>query len=109
MMSEGVFKESLIEIIKVIKRGVGISTRAGAANFIVELSLERKDMFTPQQAKRVCNTCLDILKDGKSKESLVKIICGLYGSMFRVFGAESYDLVREQFDLIKVLSEKDET
>ena len=97
-MSEEVFKDSLIEIIKVIKRGVGISTRAGACSFIIELSLERKDMFTPTPAKWVCAAALDIMREKQTKESLLKIICGLFGSMFRVFGAESYDLVREQME-----------
>lgn len=75
LMSEEVLDATIPELIKVIKKGVGISTRAGACNFIIELSIERSELFKIKFAKKIFKSCLEILSNAKSqKESLLKIV-----------------------------------
>ena len=66
LLSEEVLDESIPELIKVIKKGVGISTRAGACNFIIESSIERPELFKLKFAKKVFKSCLDILANAKT-------------------------------------------
>ena len=46
LLNEESFKDSMIDVIKIAKRGVGVATWAGAANFIIELSVEWQDLIT---------------------------------------------------------------
>lgn len=98
LLNEDSFKDSMLEIIKIAKRGVGVATRAGAANFIIELSVERPDLITQKQAIRIQNASLDVMKESNTKESLSKILSKLFGSMFRMI--RDYEFIREQFDKI---------
>lgn len=94
----------MIDIIKIAKRGVGIATWAGAANFIIELSVERTDLITLKQAKWIQNASIDVMKEPGTKESLSKILSKLFGSMFKIIN--EYDIIREQYDSIFTLIDK---
>ena len=66
LLSDEVLDETIPELIKIIKKGVGISTRAGACNFIIEASIERPELFKLKFAKRVFKSCIDILANAKT-------------------------------------------
>ena len=83
LVSEDVLDDMVVDLIKVVRRGAGISTRAGAANFLVELSVERTDLFKSKYARKASRACVDALKDG-TKESIGKVLCRLGGSMFKI-------------------------
>ena len=53
LLNEDSFKEVVLEVVKVAKRGVGIATRAGAANFLMEMSVERQDLITEKNAWKI--------------------------------------------------------
>ncbi|CAI2382409.1 unnamed protein product [Moneuplotes crassus] len=109
LMSEEVLDDTIPDLIKIIKKGVGLSTRACACNFIIEISIERPELFKLKFAKKVFKSCIDILANAKScKESLLKIVCRLGGSLFRVM-SKSFKTIQDSLDDInsKLLSKVD--
>jgi hypothetical protein len=100
LLTEESLDETLPDIIKIIKKGVGISTRAGAWNFLIETSLDRPDLFNLKLTKRVFKSWVDILSEAKStKESLLKVVCRLGGSLFRIFSS-SFKAIQDALSLI---------
>ena len=102
LICEEVLDDTIPDLIKIIKKGVGLSTRAGACNVIIEISIERPELFKLKLAKKVFKSCIDILSNAKScKESLLKIICRLGGSLFRIM-AKSFKTIQDSIDTINL-------
>ena len=100
MLTDDVLDETIPELIKIIKKGVGISTRAAAWDFIIQVSIERPELFKLKFAKRIFKSCVEILSVAKNtKESLLKVIWRLGGSLFRIL-SKSFKTVQGWFDEI---------
>ena len=102
MMTEEVLDETIPELIKIIKKGVGISTRAAACDFIIQISVERPELFKLKFAKKLFKSWVEILSNAKSsKESLLKVIWRLGGSLFRIL-SKSFKTIQDCLDEINI-------
>ena len=83
-MTPSALEGSIKDIFAVIRSGVGLSSRVGAASFLLEMIIERGNtLFTDVTLRRVFNVALDISFGNAHKEQILRAVASLLGAVFK--------------------------